>query len=355
MEQNNFLRWMGLAALTLILWLFFPFLKSFFAAFLLAMAISPLHRSIEARVHRYERLAPIASLVSAGVVSLGLSLVIFLPIVLFLYQLLDHPSNTLDMIRSAVNRIDVLTIYLPSYLTWLKDPLDLLIFQAKAHQEAIMAFLAQGLGNGLKTFVIMLGEMAMIIVFFFFLTWYGRALTLFILPIVPLSRSIKREFLGEMMTTTAVVFYALVGVMIAQGLAFGIFIAFFEGYNPFVLGFMTGLSAIIPVVGTALIWIPVAVNEYMRGNVMNAVIISLYSWAMMAFLIDNFVKLIILNYVNRTVGNGKGRINEFVIFFAMVGGLATFGFWGLILGPAIVAFGITTLRALRKIKRAKLH
>lgn len=355
MEQNHFLRWMGLAALTLVLWLFFPFLKSFFAAFLLAIAISPLHRSIEARIYRYERLAPAASLVSAGVVSIGLSLVIFLPISLFLYQLLDHPSYTLNMIRSAVNRIDVFTLYLPSYLAWLKDPLDQLMLQAKAHQEAITAFLAQGLGSGLKTFAVMLGEMAMIIVFFFFLTWYGRTLTLFILPIVPLSRSIKREFLGEMMTTTAVVFYTLVGVMIAQGLAFGVFIAFFEGYNPFLLGFMTGLSAIIPVVGTALIWIPVALNEYMHGHVMNALIISLYSWAMMAFLIDNFVKLFILNYVNRTVGNGKGRINEFVIFFAMVGGLATFGFWGLILGPAIVAFGITTLRALRKSKREKLR
>lgn len=355
MEQNHFLRWMGLGAFVLVLWLFFPFLKSFFIALLLAIAISPLYRKVEAKIHSYERFAPVASLLSAGLVTLGLSLVIFLPIAVFLYQLLDRPSNTLEMIRTIGNKIDLFTTYLPSYLAWLKDPLDQLILQAKVHQEAILAFLAQWLGSGLKTFLTMVGEMAMIVVFFFFLIWYGRSITLFFLPIVPLARSIKREFLGEMMTTTAVVFYTLVGVMIAQGLAFGIFIAFFEGYNPFLLGFMTGMSAIIPVVGTALVWVPVAVNEYLRGHVLNAFIISLYSWAMMAFLIDNFVKLLILNYVNHTLGNGKGRINEFVIFFAMVGGLATFGFWGLILGPAIVAFSITTLRALRKTKRAKLR
>ncbi|MDA3946877.1 MAG: AI-2E family transporter, partial [Helicobacteraceae bacterium] len=48
------------------------------------------------------------------------------------------------------------------------------------------------------------------------------------------------------------------------------------------------------------------------------------------------------------VSNGQNRINQFIIFFAIVGGLATFGFWGVILGPAIIALAITTLRTLRK-------
>ena len=192
----------------------------------------------------------------------------------------------------------------------------------------------------------------MTVVFFFFLTWYGKSISLFILPIIPLSRSIKRRFLSDMMTTTAVVFYTFGGVMLAQGLAFGIFIAFFDGYNPFLLGFMTGISAIIPVVGTALIWVPVALNEYFEGNIVNALIITAYSWAMMAFFIDNIVKLVILNFVNRSVSDGKSRMNEFVIFFAIVGGLATFGFWGFVFGPAIVAFAVSTLRMLRQTHRS---
>lgn len=154
-----------------------------------------------------------------------------------------------------------------------------------------------------------------------------------------------------MMTTTAVVFYTFGGVMLAQGLAFGIFIAFFEGYNPFLLGFMAGISAIIPVVGTALVWIPVALNEYFEGDIVNALIISVYSWAMMAFFIDNIVKLVILNFVNRSISDGKRRLNEFVIFFAMVGGLATFGFWGFIFGPAIVAFAVSTVWMVRQTNR----
>ncbi|HLD23063.1 MAG TPA: AI-2E family transporter [Sulfuricurvum sp.] len=354
MENKLFVRFMIFSALGLITWLFFPFLKSFFIAFLLAIVLFPLSRAVEAKIRRIKRLEPMAPIISAGIVTLGLSLILFVPLAMFLYYLFEQPSNVVGSIRTLGDKIDMATSYLPSFLGWLREPLDNLILLGKAHKDEIIATMAAWLGSGLQTFMTMLAEMAMIVVFFFFLSWYGRSMILFILPIIPLSRTIKRAFFSDMMTTTAVVFYTLGGVMFAQGVAFGIFIAFFEGYNPFLLGFMTGISAVIPVVGTALIWVPVALHEYFEGNIMNALIISIYSWAMMAFFIDNIVKLVILNFVNKKLSDGKSRMNEFMIFFAIVGGLATFGFWGFIFGPAIVAFTLTTLRMLRKTS-SRLH
>jgi len=351
LERNRFLGWLAIISIGMVIWLFFPFLKSFTVALLLSIALAPLHRSIGSKLDKYQHLKVFSNVLGAGIVTLILSLIIFLPIVMFLYQLLDDPQKSIETVRSLNARIDTIGYYLPGFLSWLHDPLNQLIMQLKMHADEVMAFLVEWLGNGLKTFIGMLAEMGMIVVFFFFLSWYGSRITLFLFPVIPLSRSIKREFLYDLMTTTAVVFYTFLGVMLAQGLAFGIFIAFFEGYNPFLLGFLTGISAIIPVVGTALIWIPVAANEFVDGHVMNAIIIAIYSWAMMAFFIDNIVKLVILNQVNRLLSAGKQRLNEFVIFFALVGGLATFGFWGLILGPAIVAFAVTSLRTLRKSNR----
>ncbi|AFV96634.1 MULTISPECIES: AI-2E family transporter [unclassified Sulfuricurvum] len=355
MENTTFVRFMIFTALGLVTWLFFPFLKSFFVAFLLAIVVFPLHRIVEAKVRNLRWFQPVSSVVSAGIVTLGLSLILFAPIALFLYHLLGQPSSAVATLKSLGSEIDTLPSHLPSFLSWLKEPFDQLIVMGKLHKEEIITAIAGWLGSGLKTFVSMLGEMAMIVVFFFFLSWYGRSIMLFILPIIPLSRSIKRAFFNDILTTTAVVFYTLGGVMIAQGLAFGVFIAFFDGYNPFLLGFMTAISAIIPVFGTGLVWIPIALNEYFHGNIFNAVIIAIYSWAMLAFFIDNIIKLVILNFVNRTLSEGKSRMNEFLIFFSIVGGLATFGFWGFIFGPAIVAFAVTTLRMLRKANRSALH
>lgn len=354
MVQNSFLRWLGFGILVLIIWLFFPFLKSFFVALLMAIAVSPLRQFLQRSLAKHPMLKKSAPVLSASVVTLAFSLIIFVPITLFLFNLLSHPSDTLDMIRSVGDQIEMQSKHLPSYLTWIVSPIESLIEMSKLHKDEITATLASVLGNGLKTFMAMLVDMAMVIVFFFFLSLYGRKIILFLFPIIPLGRSTKRDFLEEMTTTMAVVFYSLTGVMVLQGVAFGIFIAFFDGYNALLLGFLAGISSIIPIAGTALVWMPIAANEYFQGNTINAVVIAVYSWAMMAFFIDNIVKLVLLNFVNKTLSNGKKRINEFIIFFAIVGGLATFGFWGFILGPAIIALALTTLRALRKANRSNL-
>lgn len=348
MKEDYFLRWIGFGIFALIVWLFFPFLKSFFVALLMVMATYPIYHLIEVKIKRYKKLKVFASVFSAAIITLVVSLIVFMPITIFLFKFLSYPSDSMAIFLSFWNKIDVLSKNLPSYLEWIRSPLDTIIPMVVSRKEEITAFLAGWLGNGLKNFMIMLGDMIMIVVFFFFLTLYSRRLISFFTPIVPLSHSLKREFFTEMRMMVSVVFYTLVGVMIAQGLAFGIFIAFFDSYNPLLLGFLVAIVSIFPIFGTGLVWVPIAVNEYLDGNIINALIISLYSYIMMTVFIDNIVKIVILNFVNRRVSKNKHHINEFIIFFAIVGGLATFGFWGFILGPAIIALAITTLITLRK-------
>jgi predicted PurR-regulated permease PerM len=350
-ENKFFVRGIIFTAIGLIIWLFSPFLKSFFVAFLLSIVLYPLNGYVQKRLERFEIVHSLKPICAAGIVTVGLFFVLFVPLAMFLYYLFKQPSNVIATLSSLGETINTFPYYLPSYMQWLEQPLTQIISVAQSHKDEIVTTLATWLGSGLQTFVMTMAEMAMIVVFSFFLLWYGNRILLFLLPIIPLSRRLKRRFFSDMMTTTAVVFYTLGGVMLAQGVAFGAFIAFFEGYNPFLLGFMTAISSVIPVVGTALIWVPVALHEYFEGNIMNAIIISLYSWAMMAFFIDNIVKLVILNFVNRKLNEGSHGINEFMIFFAIVGGLATFGFWGFIFGPAIVAFALTAIKMVRKAKR----
>lgn len=351
MKKDYFLRWIGFGVFALIIWLFFPFLKSFFVASLMVMATFPIYYFIETKIKRYEKLKVLAPVISASFVTLVVSLIVFMPITLFLFNFLSHPTDSMAIILSFWDKIDALNQHLPSYLQWIRIPLDTIIPMVVTRKEEITSFLAALLGNGLKDFMLMLVDMSMIVIFFFFLTLYSRRLIFFFIPIIPLSRSIKRDFFKEMTIMVSVVLYTLVGVMISQGLAFGFFIAFFDGYNPLLLGFLVAIISIIPVLGTAIIWVPIALNEYLQGHIFNAIIISIYSYAMMAFFIDNILKLVILNFVNKKVSKNKHRINEFIIFFAIVGGLATFGFWGFILGPAIIALAITTLVTLRKANR----
>lgn len=354
MKNNTFLIWLSIGTLCVLIWLFAPFLKSLGVALLLALTMAPLQRFLLKLLAQKTSLSTAKKDVfSAALMTLFLSLIIFLPLSLFFFQLFKHPTTIIETIRSFDSQIHLNINLLPTYLAWAKEPFETLIMLSNMHKDEIIALLSKWLGSGLKTFLGMLSEMVMIVLFFFFFNLYGRSLFLFLIPIVPLSRTIKRQFISEMSITLSVVFYTLLGVMVAQGLAFGLFIAFFDGYNALLLGFLAGISSVIPIVGTALVWIPVAISEYWQGDVMNAVIIALYSWAMMAFFIDNIVKLLMLNYVNRSMNGGGIRTNEFIIFFAIVAGLGAFGFWGFIIGPALVALAISVLKTLRKIHKPR--
>ncbi|AFL68318.1 AI-2E family transporter [Sulfurospirillum barnesii] len=349
MRNHTFLIWLSIATLCVLIWLFSPFLKSLGVALLLALTMAPLQQLIAHSMTKYTFSASQRDLFAASLITLFLALMIFLPMSLFFFQLFKHPTTIMETIRSFDSQIHLDVNLLPAYLEWAKEPFETLIMLTNMHKDEIIALLSKWLGSGLKTFLKMLSEMVMIIVFFFFFNLYGRSLFLFLMPIIPLARTIKRQFISEMTITLCVVFYTLLGVIVAQGLAFGLFIAFFDGYNALLLGFLAGISSIIPIVGTALVWVPVAISEYWQGEVMNAVVIAIYSWAMMAFFIDNIVKLLILNYVNRSMNGGEVRTNEFIIFFSIVAGLGAFGFWGFIIGPALVALAISVLKTLRKI------
>lgn len=356
MVRNNFVKIMIVISMGLSLWLFFPFLKSFFVALLLVTAFTPVHLLFESKLKKVlaarnplgKNSSSLASLLTASVMTLFLITVLFVPILFFLYYIIAHPTELYAMGETFYKQGVRVISLAPDSIGWLKKPLSMLSEKIAENQENIISTAATNVGSGFLGFMGALGNMVMIVIFFFFLSWYRRDLILAIAPIVPLKRSIRLEFVLDMIATTSTGFYTLIGVGIAQGLAFGIFISFFEGYDPLLLGLMIAVTSVVPIVGTALIWIPIALNEFFNGHSANALIIFFYSWAMLSFFIDNIVRLIILQQLNHLMSQGRKGINDFLIFFALIAGLATFGFWGFILGPAIAAFAVTLIRMLRR-------
>jgi predicted PurR-regulated permease PerM len=101
---------------------------------------------------------------------------------------------------------------------------------------------------------------------------------------------------------------------------------------------------LIPVVGGALMWVPFAAYEYSFGNTDGALFIAIYSVVMISIIADTFIKPIIIREINIRYIKSNLQLNEMVIFFAILAGLATFGFWGMILGPAITSFFMALLK-----------
>jgi predicted PurR-regulated permease PerM len=92
-----------------------------------------------------------------------------------------------------------------------------------------------------------------------------------------------------------------------------------------VLGLLTCVASLIPSVGTALVWVPIAIGLALGGNVVSAAIMAGVGVFVIG-TVDNLMRPIFARF-------GKLELSTFVLLTSIFGGLAMFGTWGLMLGP----------------------
>ncbi|WP_345979316.1 AI-2E family transporter [Sulfurimonas sp. HSL3-2] len=183
----------------------------------------------------------------------------------------------------------------------------------------------------------------LIIVFYFFAQYNGDVIIRFIKKVVKLPEDDNKLLTYELSSVMSTVFYSILATAMFEGALFGVAVSFM-GYNGLLFGIMYGFASLIPVVGGALMWLPFAVYEYSLGNVGAAFFIAMYSIIMISIIADTFIKPVIIKEINIRFIKSSVKLNELVIFFAIIAGLATFGFWGMILGPAITSFFLALLK-----------
>jgi predicted PurR-regulated permease PerM len=202
-----------------------------------------------------------------------------------------------------------------------------------------------------------LKDIILILIFFFMFHLYGEKSTEFLIKAMPYkSGTLKRTF-KETSSTMSTVLYSLIATAIFEGTLFGVFISFF-GYDGFLFGMLYGFASLVPVVGGILMWLPISIYELSIGNSREALIIMLYTVVVISIIADTFVRPIIIEIINKKINKTASHIHSLLIFFSIVAGLSTFGFWGAILGPGITAmfFGATLLlteehSVIQKLKR----
>jgi predicted PurR-regulated permease PerM len=184
----------------------------------------------------------------------------------------------------------------------------------------------------------------LVIVFYFFAQYNGANIVEFLKRVVQMSVEDSTLLSKELSSVMSVVFYSIIVNAMFQGSLFGIAVSFM-GYNGLLFGIMYGFASLIPVLGGMLMWLPFMIYEFSIGNSADAIFIALYSIVVISIVADTFIKPLIIKEINtRLLNDEDTKLNELVIFFAIFAGLATFGFWGMILGPAITAFFLTILK-----------
>jgi predicted PurR-regulated permease PerM len=110
------------------------------------------------------------------------------------------------------------------------------------------------------------------------------------------------------------------------------------------LGPLTAVCSLVPLIGTGLVWIPLAIElgatgQYTRSGLIIAVGAGIHS------LIDNFIRPLLARY-------GRLTLPTFFVLLSMIGGIAVFGAAGALLGPLIVRLCVESLAIVTETRRA---
>jgi predicted PurR-regulated permease PerM len=123
-----------------------------------------------------------------------------------------------------------------------------------------------------------------------------------------------------------------------QGLVGGIIFALLGLDAALFWGVCMAFCAIIPVVGTTIIWGPAAVFLMLNGHLVQGLILAGCGFGVIGMM-DNILRPILLQ--------GKVPMNLLLMFLSILGGISLFGFVGLILGPVVIAAAVSLVDILK--------
>jgi predicted PurR-regulated permease PerM len=334
MKPKYFLMVLFGFALYFLYILYQPFLMSIVIASLLAISTSNIQRRFENLFH--------SKLFAASLSTLSLFLMLFVPLG-YTLGVLTTKLNTLDpqAINDVFQNMIAFIDNTPPILEPLKQYVHSYVDELSISNLASNALVIAGkIGSYSASFV---KTSFLIIIFYFFAQYNGSAISSFIKRVIQLQKQDAALLGFEITAVMSVVFYSIIITAVFEGALFGIAISFM-GYDGLLYGIIYGFASLIPVVGGALMWIPFVIYELSQGNIESALFIALYSIIVISIIADTFIKPMIIKYINTKMVTIDTKLNEMVIFFAIIAGLTTFGFWGMIIGPAITAFFLSLLK-----------
>jgi len=332
--------WVLLASLIVILYFCFrilePFILPIFIALILSTLLAPIYTALEKRLHGRRSLA-------ALLVCVGLAATILVPLILLsvslaneanvAYQRLKDPE-TLRQIESWLQPGTLLTriqAWLPASIQL--DSLEIssrLGEQAQAIGVGVLG-VATTFASGI--FSVLVDYFMMTVVLFFLLRdseYFGSSVRL----ISPLTDEQELLFVERFRSVTRATVLGNLATALTQGALSGLIFFFLGLPSPVLWGALTALLSLVPMVGTALIWVPWSIYLFATGSPVKAIIFLVVQIVVVGG-VDNVLRPMLIE--------GSVKMHTLLVFFSILGGITYFGILGMFFGPLIFAIATTLL------------
>lgn len=189
-------------------------------------------------------------------------------------------------------------------------------------------FLATRVGGLLADIVVLLFQLFVTLFALFFFLRDADTIMAEVRRSLPFE-DLRRE---RMIRQTRELVYASIaaGVLIAslQGLAGGVLFALLGLGAPVFWGVMMAFLALLPFVGTWVVWLPAAIWLIATAQLLKGIVLIVVGFTIVGG-IDNFLRPAIMA--------GRAQMNGLLMFISLLGGVSVFGLLGLVLGPLVIA------------------
>jgi predicted PurR-regulated permease PerM len=340
-KRKIYIRWLVLAALTAaalyVCWLMLlPFVNVLAWASVLVILFHPVHKRLVAMTKRPAWSALLSTVIVIAVIVFPLTV---LTLVVakelgevaknaqgFVRSLFDPGSPAIGWITGRLGRyFDVSHLDLQGYL----------LGRLESFSGAI-AGQTLGLLGGV------VGQIFQI--FFTIFTMYylfrdGDRIYDAMLDATPLNPAETRKIFDRTHEVIHASVYGVIVIAMVQGTLGGLAFVALGLPSPVVWGVVMFFLAMVPMVGSSVIWGPTAIYLGVTGHYGKAVALALWG-ALVIGAIDNILR-------PKLVGE-RARLHELLIFFSVLGGLQIWGPLGLVLGPVIIAITIALFEIFRR-------
>lgn len=334
MEEDNYNKIMTVAILIVLVVLSFfllrPILLSVVFGMVLAIVFNPFYLWIKEKV-KSKNLA-------ASIPCVLILLAIILPIWFFTPILIDE-SIKVYTASQQVDFIKPLKAIFPSFFA--SDQFSTEIGNIlRAFITKTTNYIMNLFSDILLDFPTIVLQSFVIFFIFFFMLRDQDELLFYLKSLLPFSKEIEKKLFAQSKDITNSVFYGQIVVGLVQGILVGTGLFLFGVSNVLFLTLATVVAGILPLLGPAIIWVPIVIFMVVAGNNFEAVGVAFFG--LIASLSETFIKPIVVS--RRT------QMHSSIVLVGMVGGLFLFGVLGFILGPLILAYLFIVLEIYRNKK-----
>jgi predicted PurR-regulated permease PerM len=169
-----------------------------------------------------------------------------------------------------------------------------------------------------------------VITFFilYFLFREGPALTQRVAVLLPLTEKQVVRLFSSVQDTIVANLYGILAVALVQGALTGLALEVLGIPSALMLGVLAGLASLIPLVGTALIWVPASIYLFATASLWKGIALLLWGGLVVGSS-DNIIRPLVVR--------GRVEIHPLIVMFSILGGLDVFGFIGIFLGPMVLS------------------